>query len=466
MADTTTEILKEKNMKLAKSGLLLSSAVLLAACGSDDDHVETPMSSVRVTHASADAPMVEVKANGETFAGLSMVDYRQGSAWVPVASGSYDISVDAILPGDNAEVIAANLEFSPDMQYDIIALNYAASIEPVVLSRSGDAVDAASVRLDVLHGHPDVGGVDIYLTTAADITSEAAAITNLEFKVDSADLPVTVPADTYRIRITPTGDKTVVFDSGDVALAGGSDLMLTAVPNSDMGSVSPVNVLLADGNAVSVVRDMSETSHVRVVHAVDDAPLVDVLASGSQVSGFTGIAFNETPFRSGDLPAASYDLNVAASADNSLVVIDAPGVMLDAGAETSIYAVGKLNSITDSTIEPLVISEDLRSVALYSKVRVVHASPTAGGLGPVDIHASADGNFSADTVVLPGVNFKDNAVLNVPGGTYTFAVILASDMTYSPAIETMATIEDGGVYTAVATDDFSDLVLNVDTMAP
>ncbi|WP_220720072.1 DUF4397 domain-containing protein [Agarivorans litoreus] len=451
-------------MKLAKSGLLLGSAVLLAACGSDDDHVETPMSSVRVTHASADAPLVEVKANGETFAGLSMVDYRQGSAWVPVASGSYDISVDAILPGDNAEVIAANLEFSPDMQYDIIALNYAASIEPVVLSRSGDAVDAASVRLDVLHGHPDVGGVDIYLTTAADITNEAAAITNLEFKVDSADLPVTVPADTYRIRITGTGSKTVVFDSGEVELAGGSDLMLTAVPNSDMGSVSPVNVLLADGSAVSVVRDMGETSHIRVVHAVDDAPMVDVLASGAQVAGFTGIAFKE--FRSGDLPAASYDLSVAASADNSLVVIDAPGVMLDAGAETSIYAVGKLNAVTDSTIEPLVISEDLRSVALYSKVRVVHASPTAGDLGLVDIHASADGNFSADTVVLAGVDFKDNAVLNVPGGTYTFAVILASDMTYSPAIETMATIENGGVYSAVATDDFTDLVLNVDTMAP
>ncbi|MDO6686495.1 MULTISPECIES: DUF4397 domain-containing protein [unclassified Agarivorans] len=451
-------------------GLLISSAVLLTACGSDDvtpgtnESDDTAMSSVRVTHASADAPMVEVKANGETFAGLSMVDYRQGSAWVSVASGSYDISVDAILPGDNAEVIAANLEFSPDMQYDIIALNNAASLEPVVLSRSHEAIDSGSVRIDVLHGHPGVGGVDVYLTTAAEITSEAAAITNLEFKVDSADLPVTVPADTYRIRITVTGDKTVVFDSGEVALAGGSDLMLTAVPNVDTGAASPVNLLLADGSAVSVVRDMDATSHVRAVHAVDDAPMVDVLASGTPVSGFTGISFKD--FQSGNLPADTYDLSVAASADNSLVVIDAPGVMLEAGAETSIYAVGKLNAITDNTIEPLVIAEDLRSVALYSKIRVVHASPTAGGLGLVDIHASTDGNFSADTAVLSGVDFKGNAVLNVPGGSYTFAVILASDMSYTPAVSSMATVENGAVYSAVATDDFSGLVLNVDTMAP
>ncbi|UPW19018.1 DUF4397 domain-containing protein [Agarivorans sp. TSD2052] len=451
-------------MKLVKSGLLIGSAVLLAACGSDDDHVTVPLSFVRVTHASADAPMVEVKANGETFAGLNMVDYRQGSAWVPVTSGSYDISVDAILPGDNAEVIAANLEFSPEMQYDIIALNTAAALEPVVLSRSNIAVDSGSVRIDVLHGHPGVGGVDIYLSTEDDITGVDAAVTNLEFKIDSADLPVTVPADTYRIRITGTGDKTVVFDSGDIAIAGGSDLMLTAVPNTDMGGLSPVNLLLADGNEVGIVRDMGETSHVRVVHAVDDAPAVDVLASDAAVAGLTNIMFKE--FRSIDLPATTYDLSVAASVDNSLVVIDAPGVMLDAGAETSIYAVGKLNAISDNTIEPLVIAEDLRSVALYSKIRVVHASPTAAGLGLVDIHASADGNFSADTAVLSGVDFKGTAVLNVPAGAYTFAVILASDDTYTPAVMSMATVANGAVYSAVATDDFTGLVLNVDTMAP
>ncbi len=451
-------------MRLAKSILLLSSAVLIAACDSDEDHPNTPMSSVRVTHASADAPMVEVKANGETFAGLNMVDYRQASAWQSVASGSYDISVDALLPSGGQEVIAANLEFSPDMQYDIIALNYAASIEPLVLSRSNETVDENSVRLDVLHAHPDVGAVDIYLTTAADITAESPAISNLAFKVDSADLPVTVPADTYRVRMTPTGTKTVVFDSGDVALVGGSDLMLSAVPNTDAGASSPVNILLADGTNHSLIRDMAETSHIRVVHAVDDAPAVDVLASGIPVGGFSNIAFPE--FRSANLAAGSYDLSVAASADNSLVVIDAPNTQLDAGAATSIYAVGKLNAVSDNTIEPLVIVEDLRSVALYSKLRVVHASPTAAGLGLVDIHASVDGNYSADTVVLSGLDFKDNALLNVPEGNYYFAVILAGDDSYTPAIETMAMLENGNVYSAVASDDFSGLLLNVDVEAP
>ncbi|WP_218833168.1 DUF4397 domain-containing protein [Paraferrimonas haliotis] len=449
---------------------MLLAAGALSACDDDDakdvledlDIIE--LSDVRVTHASADAPMVAISINGNVVEGLEMVDYQVGSGLIEIESGSYDIAVNALLPDmSNPAVIEANLNFAPDMQYDIVALNYAGAIEPVVLSRDDSDVESTDVRIDVLHGHPDVGEVDIYLGTGDSIMDADPNVAALGFKVDSADLPVTVPADTYRIRITPTGDKTVVFDSGDLELAGGSDLMITAVPNKDGSMTAPVNLLVANGESVAVVRDMNEMARVRVVHAVDDAPEVDVLASGMKVDGFTNIPFKA--FRIGDLPAASYDLQVAASSDNSIVAINAPGVMLEKGTTTSIYAVGKLNAITDNTIEPLVIAEDLRSVALYAKLRVVHASPTAGGLGLVDIHASADGNFSAETKVLEGVDFKGNATLEVPAGTYYLGVILQSDMEYNPAVQAMATVENGGVYSVVATDDFDGgLLLNVDYM--
>lgn len=291
------------------------------------------------------------------------------------------------------------------------------------------------------------------------------AVSGLEFKIDSPDLPVTIPAGTYRIRVTLNGDKAVAFDSGELELAGGSDLMITAVPNVSGGAVSPVNLLVANGEGAAVLRSTAEKAAVRIVHAVDDAPEVDVLAFDTPVDGLTMIAFRE--FRSLDLDPDTYDLSVAASIDNSLVVIDAPDTTFEAGTTTSIYAVGKLNSITDSTIEPLVIAEDLRSIALFSQVRVVHASPTAAGLGLVDIHASADGVFDETTAVLKGVDFKDTAKLNVPAGTYFLAVILASDDTFTPAVEAMAVVEDGGVYSVVATDDFAGgLVLNVDNTAP
>ncbi|WP_064609412.1 DUF4397 domain-containing protein [Photobacterium sp. J15] len=453
-------------MKMKSVVLALGSAIFITGCPllEDDD------SQIRVTHASSDAPEVAVKLNGGIVEGLEKVDYQVGSGLIELESGAYDIAVDALLPGDtSSEVISTNLNFSPDMQYDIIAVNSAANIEAVVLSREDIAPASDEVRLDVLHAHPDVGAVDIYLTTADELTDEAPAVSGLAFKVDATELPVSIPSGKYRIRITLNGDddKTVAFDSGEMDLVGGSDLMITAVPNVDGGAVSPVNLLVADGTEVNVLRNSEEQSGVRVVHAVDDAPEVDVLASDAPVDGLTNIAF--TQFRSLDLAPGSYDLSVAASSDNSLVVIDAPGTEFVAGTTTSVYAVGKLNDIATSTIEPLIIPEDLRSVALYAKLRVVHASVTAGDLGLVDIHASADGIYDETTAVLKGVDFKDTATLIVPAGTYSLAVILASDNTFTPAVEAVATVEDGGVYSAVATDNTGGgflLTLNEDNTAP
>ena len=423
-------------MKAKSLALMIGSAIVLSGCFHESDP------QLRVTHASSDAPWVAVSLNNKVVEGLEEVNYQVASGLIELKPGAYDVGVNALLPGDETvEVIGANLDFAPDMQYDIVALNNSASIEPILLSREATAPASDEVRIDVLHAHPGVGGVDIYLTTVEDITGVEPDVSGLEFKVDSLDLPVSIPAGTYRIRVTLSGEKGVAFDSDELDLAGGSDLMITAVPNVDGGAVSPVNLLVADGEGVNVLRNTGEKAAVRVVHAVDDAPEVDVLASGEAVDGLTMIAFRE--FRSLDLDPGSYDLSVAASFDNSLVVIDAPGTQFDAGTTTSIYAVGKLNSITDSTIEPLVIAEDLRSVANFARVRVVHASQTAGGLGLVDIHASADGTFDETTAVLKSVDFKGMATLNVPAGTYFLAVILADDATFTPAVEATAVVEDG-----------------------
>ncbi|GAL04409.1 hypothetical protein JCM19237_1081 [Photobacterium aphoticum] len=439
-------------MTLKPLSLAVISAVLLVGCNDDNDTAK-----LRVTHASSDAPLVAVKLNGDVVDALAEVDYQQASPFLAVDSGTYDVAVDALLPADETlEVIAANLDLASDMQYDVFAVNNTASIEPVVLMRDDIFIGGNQVRVDVLHAHPDVSEVDIYLSTSDSITSEAPAISGLAFKVDSPDLPVTLPSDTYRIRVTLAGQKEVVFDSGELDLAGGSDLMITAVPNVDGGAVSPVNLLVADGDDMAVLRNTGEKATVRVVHAVKDAVEVDVQASGSTVAGFEAIAFKE--FRSEDLPAGSYDLSVVANIDPSIVVFDAPGTEVESGTASSIYAVGSFVSASDFDIEPLLIEEDLRSVATYAKVRVVHASTAAG---TVDVHASADGMFSEATVVLEDVEFKDNAVLNVPGGSYSLAVTPANSL--EPLITGDASVEDGGVYSVVATDDLSGFVINVDT---
>ncbi|KLV04610.1 hypothetical protein ABT56_14185 [Photobacterium aquae] len=429
--------------------LLFVSVFGLSGCFNDDD--DTATSKIRVTHASSDAPLVAVELNGDTVEGLEMVDYQQGSSLLRVDAGTYDVGVVAQLAGDETtNVIEANLDFAPDMQYDIVALGQTADISAVVLSREDMSPQGNEVRIDVLHAHPDVPPVDIYIGLDSTIDNIQPAVPGLAFAEDSDLLPVTLAAGTYRLRITLAGSKDVVYDSGELPLAGGSDLMISAVPNVNGGAVSPVNLLVADGEAVAVVRNTGEQATVRVVHAVNEAPNVDVVAGGAAVGGYENIAFKE--YRSGDVAPGSYDLAVTPAGDPGTELISAPGTEIAAATQTSIYAVG-----TVSTIEPLIIEEDLRSVATYAKVRVVHASTLAG---TVDIHASADGTFSEETIVVFGAIFKDTAVLNVPGGSYTLAVTAAGDL--NPLIEQAVTIKDGGVYSVTAVDDLS-LAVNVDT---
>ncbi|KHT61993.1 hypothetical protein RJ45_19740 [Photobacterium gaetbulicola] len=437
-------------MKAKSLTLAVVSALALAGCPITDDDDPVATSKLRVTHASSDAPLVAINLNGKTVAGLEMVDYQAASGLLSVDSGTYEVAVEALLTGeDTLEVINENLDLSPDMQYDVFAVGQTANIAPVVLSREDIAPEGGEVRLDVLHAHPDVPPVDIYLTANEDITDVDPAVPGLGFAIDSDILPVTITSGTYRIRVTIAGSKDVAFDSGELELVGGSDLMITAVPNVDGGAVSPVNLLVADGEGVAVLRNTGEKATVRVVHAVGDAePLpVDVLAFSTPVDELTDILFKD--FRTLDIDPGSYDLAVAA-AGGGPVVIDAPGVEFVAGSATSIYAMGTLGDVTNETIEPVVIEEDLRSVATYAKVRVVHANTFAG---LVDIHASVDGMFSESTVVLEGVDFTQSAVLNVPAGTYMLAVTATGDLT--PLIIDEVSVVDGGVYTVAALDDLT-----------
>ncbi|MGX9520003.1 DUF4397 domain-containing protein [Vibrio mediterranei] len=443
-------------MNIVKLSLFASAATFLAGCGSDS-HDSTPTSQLRVTHASADAPQVSILLDGAIASGLSEVDYQQGSGLITVDAGNHDLIVRGLLAGDTtADVITANaVNFAPDMQYDVFAVNNVNAIEPVILSRSTSGPDAQSVRLDVLHGHPGVGGVDIHLTTDPSISASTIAVSDLTFKEDESQLPVTLPAGDYRIRITLAGQSTdadVVYDSGTLSLDGGSDLMVTAVPNVSGGIVSPVNLLVADGSAVTVLRSTGEKVTVRVGHAVADLGDVDVRASGNVVTGLNVIGFEK--IKSLDLAASSYDLTVTPTGATTPEAIQAPGTSFAAGSETTIFAVGRFS---DQSIEPAVIEDDLRSVASYAKLRVLHANPVAG---TVDIHAAAAGTgFSASTVVLEGVNFKDTAVLEVNAGTYDFAVA-AAGTTNVLLSASGVTLANGNVATAFATEN--SIALNVD----
>ena len=142
--------------------------------------------------------------------------------------------------------------------------------------------------------------------------------------------------------------------------------MPTIVPGD-----SPVQLLVATSGTSFVINDMNTRAALRAIHAVADAPVVDVIANNA-LTLFDGAPFlGVTDYANVD--AGTYLVDIAADADNSVVVVDDASIMLEAG---KFYTAIAHNDLANIAVDlPIDMP---RRVATEAKVRIFHASPAAG----------------------------------------------------------------------------------------
>jgi hypothetical protein len=450
---------------LTKGLIVGSLAFGLLGCNSDsDDDVVVPevvaKSNIQIIHAVYDAPTVNVFVDGALFGGLENVDYQGASPWVEVDSASYAVRVEANLPGDNADVISANVTLDGDMTYSVLAVGSAAdgSIEPLIVANTKSDIGAGNVRLQVVHAASTAPTVDVYVTAPmADIEVEQPLAT-AAFKDFTGQ--VEVAAGDYQIRLTPAGTKTVVYDSGAVSLAAGADLLVMATTNTGTGS-SPVSLLASDGTNSFILWDVNSKANVRVVHAVSDAPAVDVIANNA-LTLFNGVAFPDiTGYAAVD--AGTYLIDVAVDSDNSIVAIDDAEITVESGKFYTAFANSDLASIGLDLVVDMP-----RPIATAAKVRIFHASPDAGN---VDIYVTADGDIANVEPAFAAVPFTtpmltETGYVELAAGDYVVTVTGAGSK--DAAIETgVLSLAVNKVYTAIAIDSANGpTLLTADDLAP
>ncbi len=164
--------------------------------------------SVRVVHASPDAPAVDVYVNGNLT--LSNVPFFTVSDYLEIPAGTYRIQVTPTGSAPDAAVIDADVEVLPGRAYTIAATGFVANIGASIfednLSPTNDA------RLTVYHVAPDAGSVDVKL---ADGTSLVRGLDFLEFAT------LEVPPSTYSVNVTPAGSDAILTGLTDATLESG-----------------------------------------------------------------------------------------------------------------------------------------------------------------------------------------------------------------------------------------------------
>jgi hypothetical protein len=377
--------------------------------------------TIRALHASPDAPAVNIWVNGAPA--LTDVDYTQGSGFVPVVEEN-NIQVEAIIPGGNAVVIDADLPLDYSTETTIIAVdNVAGPVRPLLIENPSDSrIAPGYFRAQVVHASPSAPAVDVYVTAFdADLNGSSpvnGAGTPLAFTDYTGQLEV--PEGDYQIRITAAGDPdAVVYDSGEISLPAGADLMIVAVENTGPGE-TPVQLVVLDGTSASTLYDTNTPASVVAVHMSPDAPAVDLLAD---VNGtpedealplVRNVSYNAFCDLNGVPAPGDYTVSVVANADNSIVAHTIP-VNVMQGDEALAIVSGFL-AAGDPVITDITLPGNTRSVVTEAKLRITHASPSTP---EVDLY------FVADGVDINGV---DPTFAAVPFGADTTQLSIAPDV--------------------------------------
>lgn len=442
-------------MKNIKTTIItLASVFALTACFDSDnnDEPEVPEqpvdnAAVRIVHASPDAPNVNILSSGSVIAGLEDLAYETASGLAFFRTGPFNFEVEAILPGgETITVIELPATLENDKEYNVLAVGDTADISALLVVNDEDEVGSGNIRAQVVHGAPDAPTVDVYVTAPdTDLGSEQPLAT-LSFMDFTGQ--VEVPAATYQIRVAVAGTTTVVFDSGPLDLAAGSDLFITATENTGAGD-APINLLVADGSASFVLSDINTTAEIRAIHGIADAPAVDVFADlgEDELLLFDGAPFKGvTPYI--DVMGGDYLIDVKADADNSIVAIDDAAISLASGVR---YTALANNTLAMADLDLIV--DDGRPLATAAQVRIFHASQATG---PVDIYVTADGNIAGATPAFTAVPYDSGTLVEtgyvqLNAGDYVVTVTPTGTMT--AAIETpVLSLEAGKIYTAIAVD--------------
>lgn len=264
--------------------LLLPAIAAIASCGGNGE-IDNQL-SLRIIQASPDAPLVNFLIDGARV--RQLVNYKGGYGSVLITPGTYELEVEAILPGEDAPLIDPApkvMSAGKDYTYIVIGKDADNNVEFLEFESPIEDVPESNVRVQVAHAAPDVGPVDVYLTAPGALLANATPIAEATY----GDLPGArqlVPSGAYVISVTPAGEPgTVLFDTGEITLASRQDLLLVAVANTmtDKDAV-PISLVVNSFRLTSEILDKDLPSDIRVMHLSPDAPSLDVTASPSASS--------------------------------------------------------------------------------------------------------------------------------------------------------------------------------------
>jgi len=235
-------------------------AVAIAAPASASNHA-----TVRVLHASPDAPAVDIYLDDAAVSALTNVPFATLSDYLDVPSGDHNVKVYAT--GTTTDpVIDVDVTVAAGTAYTIAATDAVAAITPQVLV-DDPAPDCDTAQVRVVHFSADAPAVDV---APAGATPDEAVIKNLAYP-DASDY-VALPGGTYDLEVRPAGETTVALDLPGVAVEDCMAYSVFAIGSAADPAVGGNGLQVVVAVDASADPDMPETDTIPAATGSNGVP--------------------------------------------------------------------------------------------------------------------------------------------------------------------------------------------------
>lgn len=308
----------------------------------DLDDLPEQVATVRVFHASPDAPAVDVTVDDDD---VLANDVAFGDSWFYrfVRAGTRRVQVRPESRFNDADpVLETDVSIEGGRVYTVFAAGYLSpDDEPtgeafgLVPAVDGDPPASDPARLRVAHASPDAPAVDV-------LVDGTAVLEGVSFGTITGRLEV--QPGTYTVAITAAGDpETVVFEH-EVTVDAGAAYTVTA-----FGELSEDAV-----RATTLVDDLDAdrgAANVRVFHASPDAPAVDVTVNDAAATLVDALAFG-TDSGYAEVHPGRYELEVRPDSERNDNPFDADfDAVLRPGRNYTVIASGYFTAGDEPTDE-------------------------------------------------------------------------------------------------------------------
>lgn len=263
------------------------------------------------------------------------------------------------------------------VMYVVIAFVLAGSALPVRIAAQGQ-----NGRLRFIHGIPDASAVDILVDKVLAARGLAYASATRYLMIADGD---------HTITVTTSSDGKTLFE-GKVTVSAAQPRTAIA-----QGTAAAAELGVFDDELGPIA---AGKTRVTAIHAIKDAPAIDVLQTGGTSTVLPliqGLSYGQ-PYGTIDITAAAANIAVvAAGGEPDKAILKLNKVPLIAGTLNTFVALGTLQGTVKPSIFVITAATDPDDASKSSLVRVVHASADAPA---VDVYVG-------ETLIAPGLSFGD-----------------------------------------------------------